>query len=76
MRRLVVFLVALVPLLALAPVAADAVTAWVEHGTAPDTLPATVPGTNTTRDLCRYPLTSHYTGGDPANPAAYRCTHA
>jgi hypothetical protein len=53
-----------------------AVTAWVEHGTAPDTLPATVPGTNATRDLCRYPLTSHYTGGDPADPAAYRCTHA
>ncbi|MFB9833636.1 tannase/feruloyl esterase family alpha/beta hydrolase [Actinoallomurus acaciae] len=53
-----------------------AVTAWVEHGTAPDTLPATVPGTNTTRDLCRYPLTSHYTGGDPADPADYRCIRA
>ena len=52
------------------PVAA--VAAWVEHGVAPDTLPAATP--TSTRDLCRYPLVSRYNGsGDPNSAASYHC---
>ncbi|WP_316743918.1 tannase/feruloyl esterase family alpha/beta hydrolase [Streptomyces sp. MK7] len=54
-----------------------ALTAWVEHGKAPKTLPAVlidVSGRNVTRDLCRYPQVSRYTGhGDPALASSFRC---
>lgn len=58
--------------------ALGALTEWVEHGKAPRTLPAatTLPsGQAVTRDLCRYPEVSRYTGhGDPAASTSYRCT--
>ncbi|MCI2424178.1 tannase/feruloyl esterase family alpha/beta hydrolase [Saccharopolyspora sp. K220] len=63
------------------PVPTDALAAlvnWVEHGTAPNTLPAAATdatGKTVTRDLCRYPKVASYTGhGDPADAASYRCT--
>ncbi|QFU88504.1 tannase/feruloyl esterase family alpha/beta hydrolase [Amycolatopsis sp. YIM 10] len=49
---------------------------WVEHDKAPDVLRAEkVEGDRiVTRDLCRYPRVSRYTGhGDPAQAANYRC---
>lgn len=56
---------------------AAAVVDWVEHGHAPDTLPATMTnahGQKITRNLCRYPQASHYTGhGDPNSAANYSC---
>jgi feruloyl esterase len=57
-----------------------ALTAWVEHGKAPNTLTATLTnpsGQTLTRDLCRYPMVSHYDGsGDPAAADSYRCAPA
>ncbi|GAA2339742.1 tannase/feruloyl esterase family alpha/beta hydrolase [Streptomyces kunmingensis] len=54
-----------------------ALTAWVEHGKAPRTLPATLVNTNgetVARDLCAYPAVSHYKGhGDPALASSFRC---
>ncbi|MFF1798876.1 tannase/feruloyl esterase family alpha/beta hydrolase, partial [Kitasatospora sp. NPDC058263] len=54
-----------------------ALTAWVEHGEAPRTLPATLPtadGRTVTRDLCAYPLVPRYQGhGDTADAADFRC---
>jgi feruloyl esterase len=54
-----------------------AVVDWVEKGHAPDALPAamtTAEGRTITRNLCRYPLVSRYTGhGDPAAAASFRC---
>ncbi|MFF4397420.1 tannase/feruloyl esterase family alpha/beta hydrolase [Streptomyces sp. NPDC001480] len=54
-----------------------ALTAWVEHGKAPGTLPATLvnaSGQNAARDLCGYPRVSRYKGhGDPAAAASFRC---
>ncbi|MEV5571343.1 tannase/feruloyl esterase family alpha/beta hydrolase [Spirillospora sp. NPDC052269] len=54
-----------------------ALTAWVERGVAPDTLPATLTtatGQTVKRDLCRYPLVSRYTGkGDTASAESFRC---
>ncbi|MFD5862883.1 tannase/feruloyl esterase family alpha/beta hydrolase [Streptomyces chartreusis] len=54
-----------------------ALTAWVEHGKAPKTLPATLidaDGQNVTRDLCSYPQVSRYKGsGDPAVASSFRC---
>lgn len=54
-----------------------ALTAWVEHGKAPKTLPATLinaSGQNVTRDLCGYPQVSRYKGhGDPAAASSFRC---
>ncbi|MFG1663950.1 tannase/feruloyl esterase family alpha/beta hydrolase [Streptomyces sp. Y7] len=54
-----------------------ALTAWVEHGKAPKTLPATLinaDGQNVTRDLCTYPQVSRYKGyGDPAVASSFRC---
>ncbi len=50
---------------------------WVEHGKAPDTLPAAVTradGRTVTRDLCRYPRVSRYTGhGDVDEASSFRC---
>ncbi|GAA2154854.1 tannase/feruloyl esterase family alpha/beta hydrolase [Kitasatospora kazusensis] len=57
-----------------------ALAAWVEHGKAPQTLTATLTtatGRTVTRDLCRYPLVSRYSGhGDPAAAASFRCVPA
>jgi Tannase and feruloyl esterase len=52
-----------------------AVVAWVEQGVAPETLPASTVANGTTveHDLCLYPLTSKYVGGDPAAAASYTC---
>ncbi|MFI0241375.1 tannase/feruloyl esterase family alpha/beta hydrolase [Streptomyces sp. NPDC016845] len=54
-----------------------ALTAWVEHGKAPRTLPATLvdtDGEKVERDLCAYPAVSHYKGhGDPALASSFRC---
>ncbi|MFE3254691.1 tannase/feruloyl esterase family alpha/beta hydrolase [Nocardia sp. NPDC059091] len=54
-----------------------ALTAWVEHGQAPEVLQATLTtatGQTVSRDICRFPLVSHYSGdGDPTSPANFRC---
>ncbi|MFF4031124.1 DUF6351 family protein [Streptomyces sviceus] len=54
-----------------------ALTAWVEHGKAPRTLPATLvnaEGQSVSRDLCRYPQVSRYKGhGDPAAASSFTC---
>ncbi|MFF4836410.1 tannase/feruloyl esterase family alpha/beta hydrolase [Streptomyces sp. NPDC001315] len=54
-----------------------ALTAWVEHGKAPETLPATLINTNgeqVDRDLCAYPAVSRYNGhGDPSLASSFRC---
>ncbi|WP_053846319.1 tannase/feruloyl esterase family alpha/beta hydrolase [Streptomyces sp. NRRL B-24085] len=54
-----------------------ALTAWVEHGKAPKTLPATLvdaQGQNVSRDLCGYPQVSRYQGhGDPAVASSFKC---
>lgn len=54
-----------------------ALTAWVEHGQAPDVLRATLTtatGQTVSRDLCRLPLVSLYSGdGDPTVPNSFRC---
>ncbi|MFF1605291.1 tannase/feruloyl esterase family alpha/beta hydrolase [Streptomyces mirabilis] len=54
-----------------------ALTAWVEHGKAPTTLPATLTNASqqsVTRDLCNYPRVSRYKGhGDPAVASSFRC---
>ncbi|MET7992081.1 tannase/feruloyl esterase family alpha/beta hydrolase [Amycolatopsis sp. NPDC005232] len=59
--------------------ALGALVKWVEHGQAPDTLAAAVKTTEgttlATRNLCRYPKLSHYTGhGNPASATNYRCS--
>ncbi|GAA2024605.1 tannase/feruloyl esterase family alpha/beta hydrolase [Catenulispora yoronensis] len=54
----------------------SALTAWVEQGKAPAVLHATLTTAdqkNVQRDLCRYPMVSHYTGGDPAKAGSFRC---
>ncbi|MET7699563.1 tannase/feruloyl esterase family alpha/beta hydrolase [Streptomyces sp. NPDC005485] len=54
-----------------------ALTAWVEHGKAPRTLPATLINASqqkVTRDLCSYPQVSRYKGhGDLALASSFRC---
>ncbi|MBO1329859.1 tannase/feruloyl esterase family alpha/beta hydrolase [Streptomyces sp. VRA16 Mangrove soil] len=54
-----------------------ALTDWVEHGKAPETLPATLinaQGEQVDRDLCAYPEVSRYKGhGDPSLAASFRC---
>ncbi|MFF0410680.1 tannase/feruloyl esterase family alpha/beta hydrolase [Kitasatospora sp. NPDC004745] len=54
-----------------------ALTAWVERGEAPATLPATLvtaTGQSVARDLCRYPAVSRYSGhGDPGVATSFRC---
>ncbi|MFB8003112.1 tannase/feruloyl esterase family alpha/beta hydrolase [Nocardia sp. NPDC056000] len=54
-----------------------ALTDWVEHGKAPDVLQATLTtatGQTVSRDICRLPFVSRYTGdGDPASPTSFRC---
>ncbi|MFF4622664.1 tannase/feruloyl esterase family alpha/beta hydrolase [Nonomuraea jabiensis] len=57
-----------------------ALTAWVEQGKAPQTLKAAITdssGRTVTRELCRYPLVSRYSGhGDPADAGSYSCAPA
>ncbi|MGW1468219.1 DUF6351 family protein [Streptomyces sp. NPDC002308] len=57
--------------------ALGALTAWVEHGKAPRTLPATLinaSGAEVSRNLCGYPQVSRSTGqGDPAQASSFRC---
>ncbi|WP_086819671.1 tannase/feruloyl esterase family alpha/beta hydrolase [Allokutzneria sp. NRRL B-24872] len=54
-----------------------AVIDWVEHGRAPDTLPAATTDAKTTRDLCRHPRKPVYDGhGDPNSAASFTCTPA
>jgi feruloyl esterase len=54
-----------------------ALTAWVEHGKAPRTLPATLvnaEGRQLERDLCAYPEVSRYRGhGDPSLASSFHC---
>lgn len=54
-----------------------ALTAWVEHGKAPKTLPATLvnaDGEQVARNLCSYPKVSRYQGyGDPDAATSFRC---
>ncbi|WP_431899310.1 tannase/feruloyl esterase family alpha/beta hydrolase [Nonomuraea sp. bgisy101] len=60
--------------------ALGALTAWVEQGKAPQTLSAAIKdssGKTVTRELCRYPYVSRYTGhGDPADAGSYSCVTA
>jgi len=55
----------------------DALRAWVENGTAPDTLPVTFAdknGTMNSRFLCPYPQKVRYNGqGDTADETSYSC---
>lgn len=58
----------------------NAIIAWVENGTAPDTLQssgAAVGGTNTTvnrtADLCPYPSILTFIGGDPNEVSSFTC---
>ncbi|HEX4224322.1 MAG TPA: tannase/feruloyl esterase family alpha/beta hydrolase [Pseudonocardiaceae bacterium] len=51
-----------------------AVLDWVEHGTAPATLPAASTDGTSMRDLCAYPMVSRYISGDPSVAASYHCT--
>ncbi|WP_035844952.1 tannase/feruloyl esterase family alpha/beta hydrolase [Kitasatospora azatica] len=57
-----------------------ALTAWVEHGQAPNVLHANLPtatGQTVARDVCRYPMVSRYTGhGDPGAASSFRCVQA
>ncbi len=57
-----------------------ALTAWVEHGKAPQTLTATLTtasGQKVTRSLCAYPLVSRYKGhGNVADASSFRCVPA
>ncbi|MEV0850199.1 tannase/feruloyl esterase family alpha/beta hydrolase [Streptomyces sp. NPDC049954] len=57
-----------------------ALTKWVEQGKAPDTITADLTndsGRTLTRDLCRYPLVSRYSGhGDPTAAGSFRCVVA
>ncbi|TVY26950.1 putative feruloyl esterase [Lachnellula hyalina] len=52
-----------------------AVVAWVENGTAPNTLPAQyvdTSGATVNHDICKYPLVSRYDGkGDPKVASSY-----
>lgn len=49
--------------------------AWVEKNEVPQTLAAnrTINGTNWKQELCMYPRSSIYKGGDPADPTSYNC---
>ncbi|MBB5773990.1 tannase/feruloyl esterase family alpha/beta hydrolase [Nonomuraea jabiensis] len=57
--------------------ALGALTAWVEQGKTPQTLSAAMTdssGRTVTRELCRYPLVSRYSGhGDPADAGSHSC---
>jgi feruloyl esterase len=48
----------------------DALTAWVEKGTAPESIPASRTNPNRTRPLCAYPATAQYKGSGSTDEAA------
>jgi hypothetical protein len=57
-----------------------ALVAWVENGTAPDTIKGTkfvnddpTQGISFQRDHCRYPLRNTYLGGNSSLPASWAC---
>ncbi|QKX58423.1 uncharacterized protein TRUGW13939_05545 [Talaromyces rugulosus] len=57
-----------------------ALVAWVENGTAPDTIKGTkfvnddpTQGISFQRDHCRYPLRNTYQGGNSSLPASWAC---
>jgi hypothetical protein len=56
----------------------DAMRAWVENGTVPDTLPVSFTDTNGTvnnRILCPYPQIARYNGaGDPTSADSFSCS--
>jgi feruloyl esterase len=54
----------------------DALTAWVEKGTAPDALTLQTLGgaTSKTRPICVYPKKITYTSGDVGSAASYTCS--
>ncbi|MFD0688636.1 tannase/feruloyl esterase family alpha/beta hydrolase [Actinomadura fibrosa] len=55
----------------------SALVDWVEHGRAPQTLPAAATDAKGTvvreRALCPYPQVQVYKGGDPDRPESFRC---
>ncbi|KAH6629574.1 Tannase/feruloyl esterase [Boeremia exigua] len=53
----------------------DVLVSWVEDGEAPETVAAarTVNGSIWERELCMYPLSSIYKGGDPKVSSSYQC---
>ncbi|CAG8065190.1 unnamed protein product [Penicillium salamii] len=59
----------------------DSLVSWVENGTAPDTLQAIATPTGTssaklplrTADLCAYPKTLTYVGGDASKASSFTC---
>jgi len=51
----------------------DAVIAWVENGTAPETLPARSADGSVSRPLCPYPLVAAYLGGDKSQASSFAC---
>lgn len=54
----------------------DALRAWVENSSAPDSLPITfeVDGEAYTRPVCPYPQSAMYSGvGNPALESSYAC---
>jgi feruloyl esterase len=53
----------------------DAIVDWVEHGKAPDRVPAqTSSGPALSRPLCPYPMVARYKGGNPADAASFQCS--
>jgi len=56
----------------------NALVAWVENGTVPETLAAEFTsdsGDIVTHDICSYPLVSRYNGvGDPNSASSYNCS--
>ncbi|KAL4968473.1 feruloyl esterase [Aspergillus stella-maris] len=56
----------------------DALTRWVENGTAPDSLPVEYPAADGNdmaqkRIICPYPQRAEYVGGDVASSDSFRC---
>lgn len=53
-----------------------ALVAWVEQGSTPAQIEASMPpsGANITRKLCPYPQIAEYTGTDPDDWTSYTCT--
>jgi len=57
-----------------------AVVSWVEHGAAPNSIPAamtTPAGTTVSRPLCAYPKVARYNGtGDPTAATSFTCANS
>ena len=59
--------------------ALEQLVAWVENGTAPNTLAAQYVDTDgdvVNHDLCKYPLVSKFVGGDPKVAGSYVCAES